>query len=260
MYIPGIKPEHLRQMSGGFRETVTGRIAELRSATDPNSIQAKRFFEYLLGEVDADDFDEVRQRFLSNVSVASNVNMLKYLDPVTWFESKLSISRWLKLHERSPIRILDLGTGPGHFAVVARFFGHSVVGTDLPHRSRGVETTGHFYDALCELYRVERVSHTIRGLEPLGDVHGRYDLVTAFLAAFNVHEDKQPWNVATWEFFLSDLAESVLRPNGSLFMRLTHDKLNEESWSYLVSLAQWHEDQSKQVYITDFATLAPFQS
>lgn len=254
--IPSVKPEHLKRMSCGFRETVTGRIDELRSASDTNNQQAKAFFEYLLQEVDADRFDEVRNEFLSDVSTVDNVNMLKYLDPVTWFESKLSICRWLKLHTRDPVRILDLGTGPGHFAVVARFFGHKVVGTDLPHRSQGVDATGHLYDALCDLYRVERISHMIRPFEMLGDMAGRYDLVTAFLAAFNIDENKQPWTPDHWKFFLSDLAATVLRPGGSLFMRLTHDKLTDDAWTYLVSLATWKEDQSRQVYVTDFSALA----
>lgn len=251
--IQGIKPEHLQRLSAGFRETVTGRIDELRSDEDPNSLQARQFFEYLLGEVDAERFDRMRDQYLSDLSAAGNVNMLKYLDPVTWFESKLSIARFLKLHRRkSPIRILDLGTGPGHFAVVARFFGHQVVGTDLPHRSRGVDASGHLYDVLCDLYGVERIGHRIREHEPLGDLRGPYDLVTALLAAFNVDDRKRPWDVGRWRFFLEDVAANVLKPQGALFMRLTHDKLSEESWGYLASIAQWQEDQSRQVFISDF--------
>ncbi len=254
MNIEGIKPEHLQRLSAGFHETVTGRIDELRAAGDPNSIQAMGFFEYLLGEVDAERFDRVRQRRLADLSAAGNVNMLKYLDPVTWFESKLSIARFLKLHRRkSPMRILDLGTGPGHFPVVARFFGHQVVGTDLPHRAQGIDATGHLYDELCDLYGVERIGHRIRGNEPLGDLRGPYDLATALLAAFNVDELRRPWDVGKWEFFLEDVASNVLKPGGVLFMRLTHDKLDEDSWAYLASRALWKEDQSRQVLITDFS-------
>lgn len=256
MSIPGIKPLHLRRMFGDFRETVAGRIGELRESGEPNSAQAIAFFEYLLKEVDAAQYALVQQEFLGDSANAANSNMLKYLDPINWFESKLSIARWLKLDKQAPKRILDLGTGPGHFPVVARFFGHSVVGTDLPSRSSGLDKTGHLYDALCELYRVNRISHVIRPMEPLGDLQGRYELVTAFLAAFNVDEDKQPWTEQHWRIFLSDLAANVLSERGTLFMRLTHDKLTDRAWAYLASIAEWKEDQSRQVFITDFSSLS----
>jgi hypothetical protein len=254
--IDGIKPEHLMRMTLGFRETVLERIAELRPLGNPNSLQAMSFFQYLLSEVDEAFYDRVRRQFLDDPASAANANMLKYLDPINWFESKLSIARWLKLDEQTPKRILDLGTGPGHFPVVARFFGHSAVGTDLPNRSRGLAKSGHLYDALCELYRVERISHRIGPFAAFGDMRGRYDLVTAFLAAFNIDEQKRPWTVRHWQFFLADLSQNVLSERGTLFMRLTHDKLTDESWSYLTSISTWKEDQSRQVHITDFSSVA----
>src|ERR1700729_3803791 len=130
--IPGIKPEHLDRMFDGFRATVEARIGELRAANDANGERGAAFFEYLLNEVDAEQFGRIQQLFLADAGRAENSNMLKYIDPVTWFESKLSIARWLALDRQAPLRILDLGTGPGHFPVVARFYGHAVVGTGLP--------------------------------------------------------------------------------------------------------------------------------
>jgi len=254
--IAGIKPEHLDRMFGDFRATIEARIAELRAQDDANGARGAAFFEFLLKEVDAAQFGRIQQLFLGDASRAENSNMLKYIDPVTWFESKLSIARWLKLDRQPPLRILDLGTGPGHFPVVARFYGHRVVGTDLPSRSSGVDKTGHLYDTLCELYRVKRISHVIRPFAPLGDVGGRYDMVTAFLAAFNVDEDKRPWSEEHWRFFLTDLAANVLTPRGVVFMRLTHDKLTDSAWAYLSALAEWKEDQSRQVFITDLAALS----
>ncbi|HEX4861635.1 MAG TPA: hypothetical protein VFV07_10395, partial [Rhizomicrobium sp.] len=120
----------------------------------------------------------------------------------------------------------------------------------------GVDQTGHLYDELCALYRVKRISHAIRPFAPLGDIGGRYDMVTAFLAAFNVDEDKRPWGEEHWRFFLSDLATNVLTPRGVVFMRLTHDKLTDAAWDYLSSLAEWKEDQSRQVFITDLTALS----
>ncbi|HEX4861278.1 MAG TPA: hypothetical protein VFV07_08580, partial [Rhizomicrobium sp.] len=118
--IAGIKPEHLDRMFGDFRATIESRITELRAQDDANGARGAAFFEFLLKEVDAAQFARIQQLFLGDAGRAENSNMLKYIDPVTWFESKLSIARWLKLDRQPPLRILDLGTGPGHFPVVAR--------------------------------------------------------------------------------------------------------------------------------------------
>jgi hypothetical protein len=254
--ITGVKPEHLDRMFGDFRTTIETRIAELLAQNDANGERGAAFFEFLLKEVDAGEFARMQQLFLGNPATAENKNMLKYIDPVTWFDSKLSIARWLALDRQPPLRILDLGTGPGHFPIVARFYGHRVVGTDLPKRSSGLDKTGHLYDALCELYRVKRISHVIRPFAPLGEVGGRYDMVTAFLAAFNVDKDKNPWSAEHWRFFLTDLKTNVLAERGVIFMRLTHDKLTDGAWDYLVALSEWHEDQSRQVFITDLSKLS----
>ena len=254
--IAGVKPEHLDYMFGDFRTTVENRIMQLRAQNDANGERGASFFEFLLKDVDEAAFARMQQQFLGDADNAENKNMLKYIDPVTWFDSKLSIARWLALDRQAPLRILDLGTGPGHFPIVARFYGHRVTGTDLPKRAGGSGKSGHLYDSLCELYGVKRIGHVIRPFAPLGDVGGRYDMVTAFLAAFNIDENKKPWSEEHWRFFLTDLKTNVLTERGVVFMRLTHDKLTDKAWDYLVSLSEWHEDQSRQVYITDLSRLS----
>lgn len=252
MNIPKIKPEHLRRMESGLRETVSGRIEELRNARDPYSMQAKRFFAFLLDDVDETQFDEIRSRFLADPSDANNVGALKYLDPVTWFESKLRTAMRLELHTSPPLRILDLGTGPGHFPVVARFLGHEVVGTDLKQIVHS--KPGNIYNALCEVYKVHRVVAAIKPFEVLDSVEGPYDLVTAFLAAFNVDQNKKPWTTEQWEFFLTHLTVNVAKPSGRLFMSLANDKLTEESWIYLRERADWNDETAKRVYFSKLAT------
>lgn len=252
---PSIKAEHLKWMFGDFRDMVQDRIAELREGARAMDAPKASFFEYLLSEVDGEQFGLVQKLFLGESSRAENGNMLKYIDPITWFESKLNIAHWLELDIQSPRRILDLGTGPGHFPVVARFYGHSVVGTDLPDRSRGLGHYGHLYDALCDVYNVKRISHRIFPFQLLGDVEGRYDLLTAFLAAFNIDEAKRPWSVEHWRFFLLDLRENVLNDGGALCMTLDDTKLTADSWSFLRDLSDKYVEKKKQILISNFSSL-----
>jgi len=254
MNIPKIKPEHLRRMETGFRETVTGRIEELRDGRDAYSVQAKRFFAYLLEDVDEAHFDEIRNRFLSETPNRSTAGALKYLDPVTWFESKLRTAMRLDLHNSPPSRILDLGTGPGHFPVVARFLGHEVVGTDLEQIVNS--KSGNIYNELCTAYKVHRVVAAIKPFKVLDSVEGPYDLVTAFLAAFNVDQNKKPWTTEQWEFFMTHLTVGVAKPSGRLFMSLANDKLTEESWLYLRERADWYDETAKRVYFPKLTTSA----
>jgi hypothetical protein len=244
---PNIKQVHLPGIYGDFRATIQSRITELATAKTPENLETIQFFEYLLSEVDAEEYRGVQARYVQKPN-----GMTKYLDPITWFESKLRVARRLALHSEAPLRILDIGAGPGHFPVVGRFYGHDVIGTDLPEILECRDRRGQFYAALCNVYRVKRVSHMIRPCEPLGDLGGRYDMVTAFLAAFNITEDKKPWSVHHWQFFLDSLRRDVLSEKGVLFMMLADEKLTEETWAYLKSLADWSVDRSKQVFISAF--------
>jgi hypothetical protein len=244
---PAIKEVHLAGVSGDLREIVQARITKLRATNNVRSHETARFFEFLLSEVNAEEYGLIQEHYL-----ATPDGMTKYLDPIIWFESKLRIARKLELDQKPPLRILDIGTGPGHFPVVGRFYGHDITGTDLPKVSGGVDRTGHFYDSLCSIYRVKRISHTIRPNRLLEGLEGPYDMVTAFLAAFNVDERKVPWSIENWRFFLSDLKRNALTERGALFLMLDNKKITEEVWGYLVSRAQWSVQRSKQLFISDF--------
>ncbi len=247
-----VKEDHWPGVFGDFRENLTARRDARARAKDAETRDSARFFDYLLSEVDADAFRQLQERYLNANVVDRNADIVKYIDPVIWFESKLRLARKIGLDKKPPLRILDLGCGPGHFPVVARFFGHDVTGTDLPSRSSGL---AHIYDALCDLYKVRRISHRITENVPVGDVGGRYDLVTAFLAAFNVDEQKRPWTADHWRFFLKDVKDNVLKPDGEVFLVLANNKLTEESWRYVASQGEWSTEKTKQVLIRDFSKL-----
>ena len=253
--LPNIKGIHIEGIFGDFGEVIARRIASLQKARHPLAKQRAAFFAYLLQQVDAKRYAEIQKAYLSPTRMDARSDLIKYLDPVVWFESKVALAVRLGLDRAPPRRVLDLGTGPGHFAVVARFYGHDVLGTELPQRSRGEGDSAHLYDALCGAFQVQRVSHTIRPYGDLSDLPGGFDIVTALLAAFNVDEQNQPWTTDHWRHFMRSLRAHVLAPQGEVLFNLVNNKVTPEAWNYLAARAAWAVDVNKSLF---FSTLAQF--
>jgi len=164
---------------------------------------------------------------------------LKYLDPIIWFEHKLKLARKLGLHEGPRRRILDIGSGPGHFLLVARFYGHDAIGTDLPDDGSTADTDNgaeierqrqSFFNAFGEVFRTSRIRHRVQSMQPLSMLPRGFDLVTAFSANFDHSPD---WTADAWAFFLDELHRHVLTESGSVFMTLIRAQLRKEHWDYL---------------------------
>ena len=234
-YYPGV--------FGDFTQVVEAHLGQLRRNSDSESTEKARFFEYLLTQVDAERYAELQDAYLR--SMFHDQAFLKYLDAISWFEHKLSYAYQLELDKKPPTRILDLGTGPGHFLVIARFYGHEAIGTEIP----GERWSTNFYDELAELYRIERIRHRVLPYQELSDLPSGFQLVTAFSVAFNCAYGGKPWDRDAWDFFLRSLNQHVLAARGALFMTLMKEKLTKESWDYLVSKAKWVDGREFQVLI-----------
>ena len=77
---------------------------------------------------------------------------------------------------------------------------------------------------LIELFGVERVVWRIRAFRPLPDFGRKFDLITAFSAAFNRSEDEsRGWNTDEWKFFLDDL-DRHLQPDGQVLLEINSGK------------------------------------
>jgi hypothetical protein len=250
--LPKVKKEHYPGIFGDFESVLACRIAELRGLRTPQAGQKIAFFEYLLDTVDPKAFAAIQDDFVRPGKVDLGVDLPKYIDPIIWFESKLVIAQRMGLHHAAPKRIIDFGTGPGHFPTVARFFGHQPTGTELPRRSQG-ETTGHLYDRLCEVYGVKRISHVIAPRPNLQGLSGPYDYATSFLTAFNVTAAKQPWSKISWNLFFQELRSHVLTPEGSLYMTLTHNKVTPAGWKYLTEFATSSVDVSRTLFFENLS-------
>lgn len=241
--LPVVRVKHVNErflpgMFGDFEETVTDHIAKLKADDSWQSAEKVPFFEHLLNTVDQEKYRELRDFYLSPPRIVSSA--LKYLDPVNWFEEKFGHVFRLGLHEKPPMRILDIGTGPGHFMVIANFYGHTTLGTEIPdHTIR--EGPTQLYNALENIYGTKRLRHRISPLTPLTEIAGEYDLVTAFSAAFNLAKGGVLWDRPTWDYFLASLRKDVLAENGEFFLMLVKLKTRDDIWAYLASLAQWSD-------------------
>jgi hypothetical protein len=126
----------------------------------------------------------------------------------------LAEARAIGLDTGPPRRVLDLGAGPGYFLHVAQFFGHSALGLE-----RAMEVAAPFHAWLG----VDAVEGSVTACTPLQALPDRFDVVTAQKIQFDVLRDadgKRFWGVEEWGFLLDDLRENVLRPDGTVYLRL----------------------------------------
>lgn len=254
-HLPKVKDEHLDGVFGEFDDVIDRRLSVLEASELPFDAEKARFFRHLKELVDSDRFGEMQAFQLDDSRLRLDSDMVKYIDPTVWFESKLVLAQICGIDKRAPIDILDIGTGPGHWPVVAEFYGHRVLGSDIPQRASGMLEKGHLYDVLGDIYKIRRIPLRIDQFTPLPPLERRFDLVTAFLAAFNVDPDKKPWGIEAWNFFMKDLRENVLAEGGEVFMTLADGKLTDEVWNYLKSHAVFSHDKMKQIHWKD---LTPF--
>ena len=71
--------------------------------------------------LDLDRYESIRSTLLDSKDIGSEA---KYLDLLYWLRSKLRIALEQEMHRRPSQRVLDLGSGPGHFPFLCRRLGH----------------------------------------------------------------------------------------------------------------------------------------
>jgi hypothetical protein len=162
-------------------------------------------------ELDWNRYDEIRLALGGQTA-----NKEKYLDAESWFLRMWKQAKRLDLQRLPPQRILDLGTGPGHFPYVCAALGHDAWGLDRPGTAA--------YEALTAWMGVRVVPHKIRAQVPLPTFPARFDLVTAFRIGFNSkgHQGRFIlFDLDDWGFFLDDLRDNVLMPQGRVALKMT---------------------------------------
>ena len=244
---------HLRHQRGvfsDFHSMIDLRINALENTEDKEKLLFVAFLRHLKENSDTKEYASIQKEFLSEEKSERYGNMIKYLDSIIWFESKMDIISRINLHNSEPMEILDIGTGTGHFLALASFFGHSVKGANLSRdRLRPFDKERHLYGVLCDFFNIETYELIVQPNISIDTIPKKFDLVTALMTEFN-HINAKPWGNDLWDFFIEDLKHSCLKPNGAIFLGLTQGKLSDESWNHLKSKATWFDEDKKYIFIS----------
>jgi SAM-dependent methyltransferase len=144
----------------------------------------------------------------------------KYADYALWIPFNVARIGTLSLQNSAPLRILDIGCGPGYFLATARACGHDVHGVDAPETVLSAVEKRVYSEMLAALSLSPRVSPLlVERFVPMPATHRDLDLITAFWICFNRHRQKDEWGAAEWRFFV-DNALSQLRAGGVLHLEL----------------------------------------
>ena len=156
----------------------------------------------------------IRARGLEGVRAKhaqSNHGYKKYLHDFDWhLEYVVQEALLAGAVQSPPLRVLDIGCGPGYFLYALRSFGHDVLGLDI-------DDTEIFND-LIELLKIPRVVYRVEAMKPLPNLGAPFDLITALGIAFDLHRTENIWGPREWEFLLNECCNR-LRPGGRIFLR-----------------------------------------
>jgi SAM-dependent methyltransferase len=164
-------------------------------------------------ELDWSKLDSVAE----SLPLRKHPSFADYLNVETWFQKfwHTEVTR-LELERSPPLRILDLGTGPGFFPYLCRCLGHKALGLE---RAPGLQ-------GFHEWMRVAVVYYAIGPRLLMPDFPVRFDLVTSFRVPFNKKEEtgkknkRELFDLKEWEFFLDDIRDNVLRPGGRFTLKM----------------------------------------
>lgn len=145
--------------------------------------------------VDWQRIEAIREKHAVALANYNPGSKLKYLDVPFWTWLRLNEIKNIGLDQAEPLRILDLGCGCAHFALLVQALGHTYVGTDIDEP---------FYEDMCRAFNINRVPHRISRQEALPDFGGPFDLVTAFDISFNYVKavrDEHAFEGVSWLYF-----------------------------------------------------------
>ncbi|HUI83758.1 MAG TPA: class I SAM-dependent methyltransferase [Candidatus Binatia bacterium] len=144
----------------------------------------------------------------------------KYADYRFWIPFNVARIGALSLHRSPPLRILDIGCGPGYFLAAALACGHECHGVDAPPAALTSVEARVYGEMLAALSCASRVSPLlIERFVPMSLPFRDLDLITAFWICFNRHQQPDEWGASEWRFFVDD-ATSHLRDGGTLHLEL----------------------------------------
>ena len=166
----------------------------------------------ILATIDKDKLVRLREQYPRRPN-ARQINAYENAD--YWIGVNVKRVQDLWLDRTRPLRILDLGCGPGYFLYVCRLFGHEGIGLDRDQEP--------IFRGLTEFFDVRRVISQIEREVPLPDLGEKFDLVTSHRVCFHrinraANDDWNEWTPADWRFFINDIRTRFLKPGGRLLL------------------------------------------
>jgi len=151
---------------------------------------------------------------------------------------------------RDSPRVLDIGAGPGHFAVICKQLKADYLGVDVELVPLAGSTRRHIYDDLLEIFDYTRQEYRISAQSSLGEL-GQFDLITCLMGTFcSIMDEKgamRPWTVAEWSEFMDRLMAEALTPGGRVYFQLSRQYITDETFKYLAAIALT-ADRDRGVY------------
>jgi SAM-dependent methyltransferase len=201
-------------------------------APDPNKSIAERLGEFRAeyGEDDptypalqnlalpiANQISSLQQRYSASIRSEPR-GSAKYLDATFWIFNALSTVRRIGLDGSPALRIFDIGTGPGYFPFLCRYYGHAVIAIDIEQP---------IFEDIASVLNVRRMMLRVEPNVPLASLGQRFSLITAVAPMFNnlprVDGVQAYWSLAQWKFFLSDLMSNHLDYPGRIYLDLNSE-------------------------------------
>lgn len=171
-------------------------------------IKARQPTEHLVHSIDMDEF----KKLLKFKDETGHPQYKKYFNAAYWLRQNVQRALYLGLNRKQPMDILDIGSGFGYFSYVAKFYGHRVIGVDLPGDT--------LFNKAAEFLGIERRDCTIQPKKALESFGTEFDLITAFQVCFNGHIEGEIWGVEEWDFFLNDIFENHMKTNGRIYFEM----------------------------------------
>lgn len=201
-----------------------------------HSLALLRLWSRFKDHTDLTRIDRLREE-TADAFRADPVCAAKYADYALWAPFNLARIGALSLEGSSPLRILDIGCGPGYFLAMARAAGHECLGIDAPSQELSAVELRVYSELLAALYCSSYVySVLIKRFLPMPLTPKNLDLITAFWITFNGLREPDEWGVAEWRFFVED-ALSHLSENGTL-----HLELNPHPERY--GMLEWYDAET----------------
>ena len=170
--------------------------------------KAKQPTEHLMHSLDHDEL----AKLLKYKEETGHPQYKKYFNASYWIRQNARRALSLKLNKSRPLNILDIGSGFGYFPYVAKFYGHDVIGIDLPGDV--------LFNKASEFLNIDRRDYTIEAFTPMPIYDKKFDFVTAFQICFNGHIENELWGEKQWDFFLSDLFKNHMNENGRVYFEM----------------------------------------